>query len=211
LAIQPEIKNIIFDLGGVILNLDVDRTYQEFSRLSGQSVPHLKSAAAASHFFDDFERGALGDDEFRREVRAFLKTQVDDEAIDHAWNVMLLDLPPARIELLKKVGSQFRIFLLSNTNNIHFQCFTKIIEEGTHISSLDPLFEKAYYSHLIKMRKPDEEIYSHVLHENHLWASETLFLDDNLANLQGAATVGIRTFHVQHPDLIFSLFDESKP
>jgi glucose-1-phosphatase len=117
-------------------------------------------------------------------------------------------LPLARIDLLKKISGKFRIFLLSNTNNIHLQCFTEIAEDTLGSSSWDDLFEKAYYSHLIKMRKPDVAIYRYVLNENNLQAAETLFLDDNLSNLHGAASIGIQTFHVTHPDLIFSLFHE---
>jgi glucose-1-phosphatase len=209
--VHPAIKNIIFDLGGVILNLDVDSTYRQFSIISGRPVDQLKSEARKWPFFNDYEKGTIKDEQFRDEVRNFLTTCSSDEEVDRAWNAMLLDLPLARIELLKKVGSQFRIFLLSNTNNIHLQCFTEIIRTTTNVSSLDLFFEKAYYSHLLNMRKPDEEIYHHVLQENQLKANETLFLDDNLANLQGATSVGIQTFHVKHPDLIFSLFDEAQP
>ncbi len=207
---QPEIKNIIFDLGGVILNLDVDKTYHQFSTLSGRTVDQLKSEAGALPFFNNYEEGAINDAQFRNEVRDFLKTPASDAEVDKAWNAMLLDLPPSRIDLLKKVGSRFRIFLLSNTNTIHLKCFTEIIQTTANISSFDLFFEKAYYSHLLNMRKPDEKIYDHVLEENQLKANETLFLDDNLFNLRGAESIGIQTFHVKHPDLIFSLFDEVK-
>jgi glucose-1-phosphatase len=201
------IRNIIFDLGGVILNLDTDKTYHQFSALSGRSLLQLKSEVSQASFFNDYEKGLMTDTEFRESLNLFLQTQLEDDQLDEAWNAMLLDLPLARIDLLKKVGSTYRIFLLSNTNNIHLQCFNKIIEPLHGISSLDALFEKAYYSHLVKMRKPNTEIYQYVLEQNDLVANETLFLDDNLANLQGAELVGISTFHVTHPDLIFSLFD----
>jgi glucose-1-phosphatase len=209
--ISTGIKNIIFDLGGVILNLDVDRTYHHFSQLSGRPIQQLKSEASAAPFFNDYERGAINDHAFRKHLTHFLKINATDEEIDAAWNAMLLDLPRARINLLKKVGARFRIFLLSNTNTIHFQRFAKISEGVMEARSLDSLFEKAYYSHLLNMRKPDEEIYHHLLQENQLKPNETLFLDDNLSNLQGVASIGIQVFHVQHPDLIFSLFDEAKP
>lgn len=211
MPVHPAIKNIIFDLGGVILNLDVDRTHKQFSRISGKPIDQLKSEAGAMSFFSDYEQGTIEDRQFRKELSDFLAVRVSDIEVDQAWNAMLLDLPPIRIDLLKKVGSKFRIFLLSNTNNIHLQCFSEIVKTTTTLTSLDSLFERAYYSHLLKMRKPNEEIYQHVLQENQLKANETLFLDDNLANLSGALSIGIQTFHVKHPDLIFSLFDEKQP
>lgn len=209
--LKPAIKNIIFDLGGVILNLDVDRTYHQFAQLSGKSMLQLKLEATSLPFFHDYERGIINDGNFRLKLRSFLASQTNDGTIDNAWNAMLLDLPVARLDFLKKLGSQYRIFLLSNTNTIHFHAFTEIFKKLNYAPSLDILFERTYYSHLINMRKPDAEIYNYVLQDNQLKAKETLFLDDNLANLQGATSLGIQTFHVKHPDLIFSLFDEPKP
>jgi putative hydrolase of the HAD superfamily len=204
--IPKEIKNVIFDLGGVILNLDTERTYQAFAQISGKNVSDLKSKAASSNFFDEYERGAIIDNQFRERIREFLEIQVADDTIDQAWNAMLLDLPAARLQLLNEVGKKFRTFLLSNTNGIHLTCFRKI---EVNNKSLDNYFEAAYFSHLVKMRKPDQEIYEYVLKSNQLKAIETLFLDDNLANLQGASAIGIHTIHIQHPDMIFSLFNES--
>jgi glucose-1-phosphatase len=209
--ISPAIKNIIFDLGGVILDLDVDKTYHQFAQLSSRPVVQLKAEAARHSFFNEYEQGSISDDNFRGELNSFLGSTVSDQQIDEAWNAMLGVLPLARVDLLKKIRGKFRIFLLSNTNNIHLHYFTKIAEDTLGASSWDNLFEKAYYSHLIRIRKPDAAIYTHVLNENNLRADQTLFLDDNLSNLQGAASIGIQTFHVTHPDLIFALFHESKP
>jgi putative hydrolase of the HAD superfamily len=119
---------------------------------------------------------------------------------------MLLDIPPERIQLLERLKGQYRIFLLSNTNEIHLTCFSNIVKRVTGQPSLDGYFEKAYYSHRMKMRKPDREIYNKVIQENRLDPTTTIFLDDNLLNLAGAEQCGIQTFHVQHPDLIFTLF-----
>jgi putative hydrolase of the HAD superfamily len=119
---------------------------------------------------------------------------------------MLLDIPQERLNLLRQLRPSHRLFLLSNTNQIHLNCFNKIVEEAAGTPGLEPFFDATYYSHQLKMRKPDREIYEHVLQEQQLQPHETLFLDDNLTNLAGAEAVGIRTFHVQHPDLIFSLF-----
>jgi putative hydrolase of the HAD superfamily len=207
-SIPQEIKNVIFDLGGVILNLDTERTYQAFAVISGKNVNDLKSKAASVDFFNEFERGTISDSQFRKRICEFLEVQAPDEIIDEAWNAMLLDLPTARLKLLKRVGKQFRTFLLSNTNGIHLKSFQ--LNESVSKLPIDTYFEKAYYSHLLNMRKPDQEIYQYVLQTNQLEATETLFLDDNLYNLQGASAVGINTLHIEYPDMIFSLFNESK-
>lgn len=204
--VGAEIKNLIFDLGGVIINLSVDSTYHAFSQLSGKSIQDLKDAAKEVSFFNDYEKGLIDDADFRKSLREFLQIEAHDHQLDDAWNAMLLDIPHARIELLKRLRNQYQLFLLSNTNNIHLQCFTNIVKDTLGETSLDIYFDKSYYSHLMKMRKPDSEIYQQVLSENSLHANETLFLDDNLSNLEGAQTIGIKTFHVHHPDQLFPLF-----
>ncbi|MEJ0032632.1 MAG: HAD family phosphatase [Bacteroidota bacterium] len=156
--------------------------------------------------FLEYEKGEITNDEFRKGLRQLFGNIHTDFELDDYWNAMLGDIPTERIELLKELKSKYKTFLLSNTNAIHLDYFTGMVNKAHGLESLDPLFHKAYYSHLMKMRKPDPAIYEFVLRENGLKASETIFLDDNLANLKGAASIGIQTFHVTHPDLIFSLF-----
>ena len=206
---QSAVKNVIFDLGGVILGLDVNQTYQQFAAISGKTVDQLKAKAVNVTFFEEFERGEISDTAFREKLKLFLEIDLQDEQIDNAWNAMLLDLPIARLDLLKEVGLKFRIFLLSNTNNIHLQSFNTIVRATIGDQAFGSYFEKDYYSHLLGMRKPDREIFHYVLRQNDLKAEETLFLDDSVLNLQGAATLGIQTFHIQHPDQLFSLFNEA--
>jgi len=200
------IKNIIFDLGGVIINLSVEKTHQAFASLSGLPVDEIKTIVHHGDFFNQYEKGLISDSEFRDHLRESLNLRVDDGELDNAWNAMLLDIPMERIRLLEQLKSGFRIFLLSNTNNIHLQSFNHQVKQLTGFKAIDEYFHQAYYSHLVKMRKPDLEIYEHVLHTSNLIPEETLFLDDNKDNLTGANKAGIKTFHVQEPDQIFSLF-----
>ncbi len=202
----PGIKNIIFDLGGVIINLSVERTHQAFASLSGLPLQEVKDRVHQSAFFHEYEKGLIGDAEFRNHLRVSLQVKVDDTQLDNAWNAMLLDIPIERIRLLERLKGPFNLYLLSNTNNIHLQSFNEQVFQLTGFPSLDQYFHNAYYSHLIKMKKPDVEIYEYVLQNNNLRAHETIFLDDNADNLAGANKAGIRTFHVQHPDQIFLLF-----
>jgi len=209
-VVPAEIKNIIFDLGGVIINLSVDATVRRFSKLTGLPVEVLNQKLLKSSLFKEHEKGTLSDDEFRESIRTTLNVRCSDNEIDDCWNEMLLDIPSERIDLITQLKKRFRLFLLSNTNEIHRQRFTKTLSELKGNPTFENLFEKVYYSHHLSMRKPEREIYDHVLNENNLIAEQTLFLDDNLDNLEGAATVGIKTFHVQHPDSIFSLFEFRK-
>lgn len=198
-------RNLIFDLGGVIINLETNRTVQAFAQLAGQ-LPDALRPLMAEPFFNEYEKGNLTDEQFRAHVRSALSLSCSDEAIDRAWNAMLLDIPTAKIRLLQQLAGSHRLFLLSNTNPIHFACFNAQVAKLTGHESLAPYFERTYYSHQLNMRKPDEEIYKHVLTDAGLTAAETLFLDDNEANLAGAKRVGIQAFHVHHPDVIFDFF-----
>jgi HAD superfamily hydrolase (TIGR01509 family) len=200
------IKNIIFDLGGVIINLAVEKTHQAFATLSGLPLEEIKSRVHHGAYFHEYEKGLITDAEFRSHLRESLNLTVTDSEIDAAWNAMLLDISIERIQLLEKLKKTYSIYLLSNTNNIHLQCFSNIVEQLTGKAQIDYYFHNAYYSHLLKLSKPDIAIYEHVLAQNNLLAAETIFLDDNKDNLAGANKVGIQTFHVQHPDQIFSLF-----
>jgi putative hydrolase of the HAD superfamily len=200
------IKNIIFDLGGVIINLSVEKTHQAFASLSGLPIAEIKTRVHHGAFFHEFEKGQITDSEFRNHLRVSLNVQVSDTQLDQAWNAMLLDIPLSRIQLLERLKSRYTIFLLSNTNNIHLQCFNGIVQKLTGKPAIDSYFHDSFYSHLVKMSKPDEEIYRHVLKQHALQPNETMFLDDNKDNLAGANKVGIHTFHVEHPDQIFSLF-----
>jgi len=204
--VPSEIKNIIFDLGGVIINLSVEKTYQAFSELSGKPLEEIKKIVHQNAFFNQYEEGMIEDADFRIHLRKVLNLNVNDSVLDHAWNAMLLDIPIERIHLLEELKNRFQLFLLSNTNNIHLQCFNSQVEQLTGFATIDQYFHHAYYSHLLKMRKPGVEIYEHVLHSSNLIPHETIFLDDNKDNLVGANKAGIKTFHVQHPDQIFSLF-----
>jgi len=197
--------NIIFDLGGVIINLSVPATFAAFAKASGKSLEEVSAQANAQAFFD-YEKGLISDEQFREQVKSIFNWNTSDEVFDQCWNAMLLDIPLERLQLLERLKKEYRIFLLSNTNEIHLKKFNHILYESTGRDSMDHYFHKAYYSHRMKMRKPDTEIFEFVLNENKLNPTETLFLDDNVSNLEGAAQTGIQTFHVKSPDLIFSLF-----
>lgn len=200
------IKNIIFDLGGVILNLAVENTHHEFARLSGLSLQEIKTRVHHGKYFHEYERGLISDAEFRNHLRQSLQLQVGDAELDTAWNAMLLDIPLQRFALLESLKQTHRVFLLSNTNEIHRQCFNGIVNKTSGKPDIDYYFHQAYFSHVLKLSKPDIAIYQHVLTDQNLLPHETVFLDDNADNIAGAARAGLQTFYVQHPNQIFDFF-----
>ncbi|TLV03800.1 HAD family hydrolase [Dyadobacter luticola] len=200
---NPQIKNIIFDLGDVILNIDVPVASKSFAELSGREQSEILTIFKENDLFRQFETGTLDEAGFRNFIRHILDfSDLSDEAIDTAWNSLLLDLPPERVELLKKLKETYRIFLLSNTSSIHITQVNKILEASTGIEKLEDLFEIVFLSYEMGLMKPDTRIYEKVLEQAGIKAEETLFLDDNFDNIQGANQVGINTIHVQKPTTI---------
>jgi glucose-1-phosphatase len=187
-------KNIIFDFGGVIINLDYTLTAKAFAALGLANFDALYSKAIQNNLFDDLEQGALTPTELRNELRKNISTEVSDAEIDHAWNAMLLDLPKERLELLSQFKQTHNTFLLSNTNEIHINCFHNIIKETVGKPNLESFFHKVYYSSAIGMRKPHVDIFEFVLNENNLLASETLFIDDSIQHIEGAKKAGLHTY-----------------
>lgn len=192
-------KNLILDLGGVLLNLDYNRTKEAFAALGVPDFNAHYTQFKGSPLFDDLETGRVTDKAFYDALRKSAGLDLTDAQIRDAWNAMLLDFPETRIALLKGLRSRYRLFLLSNTNAIHYEAFQRTFKNETGMDSLDQLFDKAYYSHLMGVRKPEPEPFRMILEEQGLKGEETLFVDDTLPNLAGAQTLGIQTVHLQPP------------
>lgn len=197
---NEKIKNIIFDLGDVILNIDVPVASKSFAELSGKEQSEILTIFQENDIFRQFETGELDEEGFRNFVRRIIGfNDLSDEAIDTAWNSLLLDLPPERVELLQKLRKKYRLFLLSNTSSIHVLQVNKILKASTGIERLQDLFDTVFLSYEMKLMKPDPRIYQKVLEQEGLVAEETLFLDDNAANIESASKLGIDTIHVRKP------------
>lgn len=187
-------KNIIFDLGGVILNIDYNLTVKAFTQLNTPNFDSLFSKAKQTDLFDLFEKGQITPFEFRKRLRIQLNSELTDEAIDNCWNALLLDLPLERLQLLQKLAITHRTFLLSNTNEIHINRFNIYLKERFNVADLSNYFEKVYLSYEVGMRKPDVEIFHKVLNDNNLEPEETLFIDDSGQHIQTAKKIGIKTY-----------------
>ncbi|MGE0088513.1 MAG: HAD family hydrolase [Bacteroidales bacterium] len=189
------IKNIIFDLGGVIINLDTQKTASEMKNLGFDDFEKSYSLLNQIDLFDLLEKGLITPEQFRMEIRKHISKSVSDAQIDEAWSAMLLDFPKDRIKLIQYVKRKYRIFLLSNTNKIHFDKYNSDFN-AVYGFSFNTLFEKAYYSFEIGHRKPDLDIYMHVLKHSNLIPEETLFIDDSEANIKTAKLLGIQTLWI---------------
>ena len=200
-----KIRNIIFDLGGVILNIDLKRTELAFAELGVGNFKEYYTLQTATPLFEDLELGRITPKIFYDEFRKLAKLPLTDEEIRTAWNALLVDFPPERIDWLKNIKSKYNIFLLSNTNEIHHKTFTKMFEEEIRGGNFDDQFIRAYYSFRIGLRKPSKESYEAIMKNERLTAAETLFIDDSMQNIGGAASVGLQTCYLPSPHTITEL------
>jgi len=200
------IKHIIFDLGGVIINLDYQLTYKAFEALGVKEFTSLYNQFSLNSLFDDLETGKVAPEVFLNEMEKHTAPGTTHQQIIDAWNAMLLDFPLRRLQILQQLRQHYGLYLLSNTNEIHMRAFNKILEESRGIPSLAAFFDKAYYSHQIGLRKPFRESFQLVLDENGLDPAETLFIDDTLPNIEGAKVVGLQTIHLLPPKTMADIF-----
>jgi glucose-1-phosphatase len=199
------IKNIIFDLGGVILPIDISRTTDAYRKLGISNIEQLFAHGHADSFFKKYEEGVIDDQQFIDKIKELVTTPVIDEVIIDAWNALLLDFPVERIDFLKDLQSKYKLFLFSNTNGIHHIAFHKNYRNISGGKNFDDLFEKAWYSHLIKMRKPDVTAFEFVINAGNIDAAETLFIDDALVNVEGAMKAGLQAAYLPPGKTIFDL------
>lgn len=183
--------SLLFDLGNVLLPIDLDKTYQAFADLSSKyTADEVKQLTHNHSLWAAYESGLQSDEEFRDHLRNALSLTCSDEQFDQAFLSLLLDFHPGVYSWLEKLASQYPIFLLSNTSSIHAQQFTRV-PLGPQGENLFTLFQKVYFSFELGMIKPDESIYQHVLQDLSLKPENLVFFDDNFHNIEAAKRVGI--------------------
>lgn len=203
--LSTHIKAIIFDLGGVILNLNPQKTIEAFASITGLSSDTLL-AYASNDVFRNYEKGKTTSSEFRNGLRELFQIYVSDAELDVAWNAMLLELPLARLEMIRGLQKKYKTYILSNTNEIHIRAFDKIVDEATSGKHINNYFNTVYYSHKVGMRKPDAEIFDMVLIENGLEPSSTLFIDDTWEHIESAKKLGLQTWYLTNQEELFTVF-----
>lgn len=190
-AMLNHIRNIIFDLGGVIINLDYNRTSEAFKKMGLTDFERIYTQVRQEKLFDRFETGTVSENSFREEIIKHLPAGTSHEEVDEAWNAMLLEFPEDRLDFIYALKRHYRIFLLSNTNLIHMRAFLPMAEKIYGLRRFNDAFDKIYYSCQVGLRKPDTEIFELVLQENNLEPGETLFIDDSPQHIEGAKAAGI--------------------
>lgn len=190
------IKNIILDLGGVLLNIDYHKTIESFKELGIPNFEELFTQAKQEHLFDKYESGLIDSKDFIEGLKKKLPPSISEDDIKSAWNAMLLDFPAKRLDFLLELKKEYNTFLLSNTNPIHLEAFHKIIRQNNGIESLDNHFDKVYFSSDMGNRKPNPEIFLQVCNEQKLKPSETLFIDDTEQHVEGAKKAGLKAEHL---------------
>ena len=193
---MSKIKNLLFDLGGVLLNIDYNKTADAFKLLGVKQFDKLYSQADANDLFESLETGKISEEDFYIIMKQHCSLNTTEEQIKMAWNEMLLNFRLESLNHLIKLKEKYNIFLLSNTNSIHLREFTKIFQKETGKSNLDDFFLKTYYSHVIKERKPYVVTYKNVLNDAGIKPEETLFIDDSIKNIEGAALAGLKVYHL---------------
>lgn len=196
---------IIFDLGGVIINLDYQRTINAFHSLGASDFQKLYTQAAQSNIFNDYETGKISSQHFINKLLDFLPSGTSPNKVVAAWNEMILDVPIQKIELLDNLRSQLPIFLLSNTNEIHMEKVRREWDKTTS-RSMESSFHQVYLSYKMGMRKPDQEIFKQVCNDHDLDPSKTLFIDDSIQHIEGACYIGLCTHHLTSSDDLYGLF-----
>ncbi len=201
---QP-IKNIIFDLGGVFLNIDFQLTNKAFKDLGVDCFEEMFNQHHVNDLFELLETGKLSETEFYNAFRKESQSNLTNEQIKTAWNALLLDFPEERIHWLEEIKSKYKIYLFSNTNQIHYDRFILDFAKAFPGKDFNNYFIKAYYSQTLGLRKPNANSFEKILEEQSLKPSETLFIDDTLKNIEGAQKIGLQTVHLVAPLTVLDL------
>lgn len=190
------INAIIFDFGGVLFNIDYEAPARAFKALGMTNFEEIYAQAAQTPLFDDLEKGTITNEDFIQKLASYLPRAVSPEEILEAWNVILLDIPKERIDLIHALKARYRTFLLSNTNAIHVKEFEQIVDATMGLEYFRSAFEKVYYSNDLGIKKPYPETYLKVCEWNDLDPKKTLFIDDSEQHVRGAKEAGLWAYHL---------------
>lgn len=204
--IDKEIKAIIFDLGGVLLNISYEKTIEAFENYGIKNFKKQFSKAEQSKLFEQLERGTISEAVWLEEMLRLTEEQLSKEQILLGWNAMLLDFPVERFALLKELSKDYKLYLLSNTNEIHIEnCREQYLSPFTW-NKFEGLFDEVFYSYEMGLRKPDKAIFEKVVKEIGLEPKNCLFIDDSPQHVESASKVGINAYHLKDHEDVLSLF-----
>ena len=203
---DKKIRNIVFDLGGVLVDLDFKAAINGLQKAGFANVKEQLQAFDREGIFQKFELGEMTADEFRTAIRENSTVELTDEEVDALWNAMLLEVPREKLELILHLRGKYMVYLLSNTNSIHWDyvCKNAFNYRGFRV---EDYFEETFLSYEMHLAKPDKAIFEKVLSDANLLAEETLFIDDSEANCKAAQEVGIHAHHYHVGDDLSKIFE----
>ena len=190
---MADLKNIIFDLGGVLINIDYKKTERAFIGLGFENFEAMYSQFSADAIFEKLETGKITNKDFYDKLISLSDNTITANQIKNAWNELILDWRVKSLDFLEMLSPKYKLFLLSNTNAIHHEYFINSLNHETNRTEIDSLFTKAYYSHEIHLRKPNTDIFEFVAKDANIKIEETLFIDDSYNNIETAKELGFKT------------------
>lgn len=202
------IKNLLLDMGGVILDVSYQRVIETFKSYGIENFDKVYTQAKQVEIIDLFEEGKCSAEEFRDGVRKLVGKELSDEQIDKAWFSMILEIPRDVIQLLGVLKLKYRLFLFSNTNVLHIEYLKKEFGRQLGFDLFNCVFDKAFFSNEIHHRKPHPESFKYVLEQAGIEAEETLFIDDSKQHLEGASKVGLNTYWLTNGETLIDLYDK---
>jgi HAD superfamily hydrolase (TIGR01509 family) len=206
---NPKIDSIVFDLGGVLYDVDIERSVKAFALLGLKNFEQLYTLKEQVPLFDELETGRIGKEEFIDSIFSYFDTPPPSHSIIEAWSALLIGMRPENVGLLKKLSDNYKIYLLSNTNPIHLEQIDKEVETYG-IAHLEDLFDKAYISYKLGMRKPDAEIYKYMIQDSGIEPSKTLYIEDSEANAQSGEKAGLKIYLSQRNTPLKEILEKLK-
>jgi glucose-1-phosphatase len=203
-----DIKNIVFDFGGILLDINYKLTYEAMSRLLGidmqDGVP-----MEVQRFMDEYEMGKITTETFLWKWQTLIENPPEGRSLIDAWNAMLIGWNPRKFDMLLELRKKYKVYLLSNTNELHLEWVRRDLKKNYSIDVFDEVyFDKTYYSHIVGLRKPSEEIYRHVQEDQGLIPEETIFIDDLAPNLVSPKALGWRVYHHNPSDDLIEVLEK---
>ena len=205
---RPDVDFVIFDLGNVLIDIDYHQSMALMKSALPASLHDKVDTCYAAEFHNAYEKGQLSSAEFRQEFRHYFQTNWSDAEVDYYWNSLLGSIPAYRLELVRKLKTQYQVGILSNTNEIHIEAVYVQLQAEHNLANFDPIFDWVFYSHEMGLAKPSQDIYQKLLLELGTTANRVLFFDDLQANVAGAASVGIQAIQVMGPHTLVDFFGD---
>jgi putative hydrolase of the HAD superfamily len=205
---RPDVDFVIFDLGNVLIDIDYSQAMDLMKSALPSTLHDRVDHCYTADFHKAYEKGQISSAEFRQEFRDYFQTNWSDVEVDYYWNSLLGTIPAYRLELVRKIKTQYQVGILSNTNEIHIEAVYAQLQAEHNLENFDPLFDWVFYSHEMGLAKPNQDIYQQLLLELGTTANRVLFFDDLKMNVDGAASVGIQAIQVVGPETLLNFFGD---